>query len=113
MRNINRYNIQYWLYAVLNKQYGELVKLDRSYVARMYDVNKHDFEINIIFNRDNDALESIRDFLNRKLLDSGYKLTTGFYEKFFGNKRVVIRLTFGKMLDDEYHLSLSSWVYSK
>jgi hypothetical protein len=113
MPNINRYNVQYWLYAILNKQYGELVTLHRSYVARTYDVNKHDFEIATIFNNDNDALELIRDFLVHKLIDAGYQEKNGFFEKLFGNKRVVIRLKYGRMRDDKYHLCASSWTYSE
>lgn len=70
--NVNRYNLQYWIWAILNKQFGNQLKLKRSYVARMYDVNKHDFEV---FAATTEMLKQAYDHLIVSLEDAGYVRT--------------------------------------
>lgn len=45
MKKINNYNLQYWLYSVLNKKFGTEVKLNRDVLHARYEVNRHGFSI--------------------------------------------------------------------
>ena len=42
---MNAYNIQYWLWASLNKRFGKAVRLERSLLHRTYEVNRHSFTV--------------------------------------------------------------------
>ena len=69
MSKNNSYDIQYWIWASLNNKFGSSVRLRRSYVARMYEVNRHDTDIECNGVR----LEDVSDFLIEHLKHSGYK----------------------------------------
>lgn len=74
MRKVNRYNLQYWIWVILNKQFGNQLKFKRSYVAHMYDVNKHDFEV---FAATTEILKRAYDHLIASLEEAGYVRTCG------------------------------------
>lgn len=68
MSHNNSNDIQYWIWACLNKKFGSSVRLRRSYVARMYEVNKHDTDIMCIGLHKQDVIHFLEDLLKR----SGY-----------------------------------------
>lgn len=68
MSKNNSYDIQYWIWASLNKKFGSSVRLRRSYVARMYEVNRHDTDIMCIDIHKQDVVI----FLKNLLTQAGY-----------------------------------------
>jgi hypothetical protein len=60
---------QYWIYAFLNKKFGTEVKINRSFLAKRYEVNKHDFSVET--NTLN--LKIVLKYIKDTLLSSGYK----------------------------------------
>ena len=43
MKKMNGYRLQYWLYAMFNKNFGRDVQLKRDPLHGMYSVNRHGF----------------------------------------------------------------------
>lgn len=69
-------SIQYWLYAVLAKRFGDSVKLSRTSVSYMYEVNRHDFEAKASYECEEDAFEfaaGIYRFIVDHLVGAGYR----------------------------------------
>lgn len=68
-------SIQYWLYSVLATRFGKSLSLNRSYVARMYEVNRHDFEAQPEWNAPGDRYAyaaEIHRFAHAYLIAAGY-----------------------------------------
>jgi uncharacterized membrane protein YcaP (DUF421 family) len=42
---MTKYNLQHWLYSIINKQFGSEVKFERDSLHAIYKVNRHGFEI--------------------------------------------------------------------
>lgn len=63
------YKFQYWLYAILNKQFGTEVKFHRDSLHKIYEVNRHGFEIatNTL------DINIVKRWFIDKLLKSGFK----------------------------------------
>lgn len=61
-------DIQYWIWACLNKKFGSSVCLRRSYIAKMYEVNKHDTDIMCI----GIHKQGVVVFLKNLLTQAGY-----------------------------------------
>lgn len=67
MKLMNGYRLQYWLYAVLNKQYGRTVTMRRDSLHARYDVNRHGFSIH----GKHDA-KLVFTFMTKQLVDAGF-----------------------------------------
>lgn len=67
-KHITGYSLQYWLYAILNKEFGKEVRFIRDSLHRRYSVNRHCFDIE----SDTIALDKIVSFLNNKLSAANY-----------------------------------------
>lgn len=70
-------SIQYWLYSVLATRFGAALRLSRTHVARMYEVNRHDFEAQAAWKYPGDRCEfaaGVNRFLVAHLEAAGYQL---------------------------------------
>ncbi len=87
---MNKYKLQYWIYAILNKKFGSEVKLHRDSLHLTYEVNRHSFEVSTNTTR----ISNVKDWLFNKLKESNfeYKIDGGlkFFSKNFENKEFVI-----------------------
>jgi hypothetical protein len=66
----NSYRLQYWLYAVLNYEFGTEVKFERDSLHARYSVNRHGFDV--ISNTTSSS--AVRSQLIRSLERSGYTI---------------------------------------
>jgi hypothetical protein len=73
-KKINSYRLQYWLYAVLNKEFGKEVKFTRDSLHSRYIVNRHGFDIST----NTLSIEKVQEFLVKKLQDCQFTSTKGF-----------------------------------
>jgi hypothetical protein len=108
---VNRYNLQYWIWAILNKEFGNQIKLKRSWIASMYDVNKHDFQV---FAANDDILKRAYDHLIDTLEDSGYVQDgSGSYMKAFDGILCYIHPKFSNHIAGNHKVfSCSSYTYN-
>lgn len=76
MKRITASSVQYWLYAVLATKFGRQLSLERSSVARRYDVNRHDFSARQTFGGQGDRYAfaaSVAEYLSAYLAAAGFK----------------------------------------
>lgn len=82
-------DIQYWLYAVLATRFGRSLRLQRSSIARVYEVNRHDFEAKADYGVPGDRYAfaaEVYKFMVAHLEAAGYRA-----EKFSGHaKRIEV-----------------------
>ncbi len=67
--HINAYRLQYWLYAILNKKFGSEVKFHRDSLHKVYEVNRHGFEIAT----NTMSISEVKAWFVSKLSECGYK----------------------------------------
>lgn len=67
---INGYRLQYWMYAVLNKEFGSEVKFTRDSMHKQYSVSRHGFSVST----NTVSLDTVYSFLTKKLKECDYKL---------------------------------------
>lgn len=68
MKAINEYRLQYWLYAILAKNYRKQVKMERSRLHGRYAVNRHDFNVSGV------AAKNVKEMLSEYLKSLGFKI---------------------------------------
>lgn len=68
-KHITGYNLQYWLYCVLNKKFGSQVKMARDSLHSRYSVNRHCFSVK----SKSISVAQIQKFLNDTLLECHYQ----------------------------------------
>lgn len=67
-KKTNSYRLQYWLYAILNKEFGREVKFTRDSLHLHYSVNRHGFEIST----NTLSIAQVKAFLIKKLKEAKY-----------------------------------------
>lgn len=82
------YNVQYWLYAMLNKQFGRNVVMKRDELRYMYDVHKHAFYVSA----DNKVAEDLKTWLSDQLRRSYTETKDGAFRKVENNKTFYISI---------------------
>ena len=98
MKRITASSVQYWLYAVLATKFGRQLSLERSSIARRYDVNRHDFSARQTFGGQGDRYAfaaSVAEYLSTYLAAAGFKRGEfGCVEKTFkdGEWEVEVRI---------------------
>lgn len=105
---MNKYKIQYWLYAMLNKKYGKDLKFKRDSLHRVYAVNRHGFYVD----GHNFGNKEIRDFLEKTLQESNFRNDNGYFLKSFNcgkkDKRFAIAIRDEKRyMEKKSHLYIS------
>lgn len=104
---MNAYRIQYWIYAVINRAFGQHVKIERDPLHRRYDVNRHGMRLHSRL-----SLARVEQTLRERLEDHGYTRTeAGYFTKQFGKKRPTIGLRVQKCLDGSEYLDIFLMVY--
>lgn len=89
---MNKYKLQYWIYVILNRQFGKEVHFRRDSLHRIYEVNRHSFEV--ATNTQN--INTVKRWLVDKLVESGYNNTLNepnYYIKEIGNKSYCITIS--------------------
>lgn len=67
---------QYWLWAMLAARFGKELRLRRSSVARMYEVNRHDFDASPSYDCKQDHVAfgaQVFSYVQQKLAEAGYE----------------------------------------
>lgn len=84
------YKVQYWLYAIINANFGKDVKIVRDPLHRRYDVNRH----GMILTSSKIPADVLGKFMCKVLRDHGYTLLDdgGAYTKRFDKKTCVINI---------------------
>ncbi len=104
--------MQYWIYAILNKQFGKEVKIVRDPLHRRYDVNRHGFQIGT----NTLSIKNVQKWLEEKLIASSFKTVegeTGYYVKEIQNKKFYIFLGEQRYLhSNKVNLQLSIHAYN-
>jgi hypothetical protein len=67
-KKMNGYRLQYWLYAVLNHQFGKDVKMKRDPLHHMYSVNRHGFTVH----SHNSSANQVYAGMTQRLLAAGF-----------------------------------------
>lgn len=44
-KKLNNYSLQYWLYAIIAKNFGKNAKMTRDFLHSRYEVNRHGFDV--------------------------------------------------------------------
>jgi hypothetical protein len=88
-RWVNNYRLQYWLYAVLNHEFGTEVKMERDSLHSRYSVNRHGF--NVRTNRT--PLATARRLFIARLERAGYKISSESTRSMLVMQKSVTRLT--------------------
>lgn len=108
---MSKYKLQYWLYAILNKQFGKEAKFTRDSLHRRYEVNRHSFEVST----NTLSLKIVEKWLQDKLIGSSFEIVKddqGCYYKNIGNKKFYIHLREQKKIDgSKPTLNLSVYAY--
>jgi hypothetical protein len=66
--HINGYRLQYWLYALLNKHFGQEVHFHRDTLHGLYEANRHGFEVST----NTQSIKAVFTLMEEKLLEAGY-----------------------------------------
>lgn len=89
---MNKYKLQYWIYACLNKKFGQEVILHRDSLHSIYQVNRHGFEIST----NTAPIALVREWLFAKLKDSSFSFfqegSFKFFKKIIGDKEFIIHI---------------------
>ena len=97
-KRINGYRFQYWLYAILNKEFGKEVKFKRDSLHQMYSVNRHGFSVTSTGR----TISEVRAFLLKKLIDANFSLD----EKYNSSGGNLSKFTTRKTGLETLHVSL-------
>lgn len=86
MKKINNYSLQYWLYAILNKKFGQEVKFKRDSLHDKYQVNKHGFYVmtNTL------SIKEIKNYLEKYLEKCMFVEENNISKKYKKNKTYVV-----------------------
>lgn len=117
-KHIDSYSLQYWLYAILNKEFGSEVKFERNFLHSQYSVNRHCFSIKT----NTLSINKVKSFLVQKLNDCGY-IKDSSYDTHFSKAtqrihgkeslHVTVRQNFSPNSKDNSYLDISSFSYWK
>lgn len=88
-KHINNYRLQYWLYAILNKEFGKTVRFYRDSLHSRYEVNRHGFDINPV---GIDVL-GVKKYLTKYLENAGFSEDKNSFSGDILLKKVTQRLT--------------------
>ena len=66
---INAYRLQYWVYAILNKEFGSEVKIHRDSLYSRYEVNRHGFNVTT----NTLSLKKVKEYLQKYLSEVHYR----------------------------------------
>jgi len=109
---MTKYKLQYWIYAILNKQYGKEVEIVRDPLHRRYDVNRHGFHVGT----NTLSIKNVQKWLEQKLIDSSFKAVEGekgYYVKKIANKKFYIFLGEQRYINsNKVNLQLSIHAYN-
>ncbi len=87
---MNKYKLQYWIYACLNKKFGSEIKIHRDSLHSMYEVNRHSFEIST----NTLSIKEVKNWLFEKFKESQYvsksESSMRFFTKMVDGKEFVI-----------------------
>jgi hypothetical protein len=95
---MTKYKIQYWLYAILNKQFGKEVKFNRDSLHRRYDVNRHGFEVST----NTMSIKTVEKWLSEKLIECAFETVDKeprYYSKQIHGKKFSIYAQEQKKID--------------
>ena len=67
-------SLQYWVYCILNKNFGTEVKISRGNLYRYYEVNRHDFDIET----NTLSIAHVEKVIKDKLISCGYARDPNF-----------------------------------
>ena len=98
--HINGYRFQYWLYAVLNKMYGKEVHFHRDSLHRIYQVNRHGFEVS----SNTMSIQEVKNGFVKKLKEAGFTVD----EKAYQSKDCIdlCKKNFYEKGDESLHISI-------
>lgn len=65
---INSYRLQYWVYAILNKEFGSEVKIQRDSLHSRYEVNRHGFYVKT----NTLSLKKVKEYIQKYLTTVNY-----------------------------------------
>jgi len=82
MKKVNNYNLQYWLYAILNKKFGSEVKFKRDSLHSRYEVNRHGFYIQT----NTLSIKEVQKYLKSYLESVNFKCENNFGFNLIKNK---------------------------
>lgn len=117
-KHIDGYSLQYWLYAILNKEFGSEVKFKRSPLHSQYSVNRHSFTVK----SNTQSLAKVKNFLVNKLKDSGYLTDNEHDTRFSKNTKrvhgkeslmVSVEQSSSMNTTDNHSLDISAFAYWK
>lgn len=115
-KHITGYNLQYWLYAILNKEFGKEVTFIRDSLHSRYSVNRHGFEIQ----SHNISLEKIQSFLIEKLKTCNYAACPGensikglmkTTKRVLGTEQLYVDVQKSRNMDNTTSLNVSAFAY--
>lgn len=95
---MTKYQMQYWLYAILNKEFGKEVEFTRDSLHRRYDVNCHGFEVST----NNFSIKTVEKWLQEKLIKSSFETANndpGYYSKNIHGKKFYISVREQRKID--------------
>jgi hypothetical protein len=108
---MNAYRTQYWLWASLNKRFGKAIRLKRDDLHRVYEVNRHGFEVST---KGGLLLQEVYAWFQKFLNCSGFKQDlkeSTWYEKVVERKRIFISMRLSKGLNGEESINVFLRVY--
>ena len=115
-KHITGYGLQYWLYAVLNKEFGKSVTFIRDSLHSRYSVNRHGFEIE----SDSISLDKIQSFLVEKLKSCNYIAPPNNHgvkglmkttERLLGTEQLYVDVQKSRNIDNTISLNISVFAY--
>lgn len=89
---MNNYKLQYWMYACLNKEFGQEVKLHRDSLHSLYRVNRHGFEISTNTLNLNVVKKWFLNKIKRSSFSEKQEGSIQYFSKIVDNKEFVITL---------------------
>lgn len=117
-KRINSYRLQYWTYAILNKEFGRNLKFVRDSLHSRYEVNRHGFSIHTSL----EYLEVVRymcsylqkcgyvpDEANQKDMTSQSFVKTT--KRVTGEEKLYISMSYGKNMKGEKSISIYPRAY--
>lgn len=113
MATSNSYDVQYWIYAIINSTFGKQAKIKRSRLHHIYEANRHSFDVTGV-----DAVE-LKKRVVSELIDSGYQPDEyGFFSKLFDRRGKIVQISISISLipaglkDQELNFSVFSYTFS-
>lgn len=115
-KHITGYSLQYWLYAILNKEFGKNITFIRDSLHSRYSVNRHGFEIE----SNGISLDKIQSFLIEKLKSCNYIASPGVScvkglmkttERVLGTEQLYVDVQKSRNMDNTTSLNVSVFAY--